>query len=114
MHAQPLADSDTSLPSALNGTTGQLPHPRQPCLAILRNLARIVVAYNDHLREESYNHYIGQGRGVAGGFSSIAALDRRSHKPLHQQIYEAFCAALSNAISLQAKECRPVALWLSS
>lgn len=68
--------------------------PKQPCLAILRNLARIVVAYNDHLREESYNHYIWQGRGIAGGFSPIAALDRRSHKPLHQQIYEAFCAAI--------------------
>jgi len=60
MLAQPLADNDTSLPSALSGTTGQLSHPRQPCLGILTNLARIVVAYNDHLREESYNHYIWQ------------------------------------------------------
>lgn len=46
------------LPSALSGTTGRLPHPRQPRLAVLKNLARIVVGYNDHLREESYNHYI--------------------------------------------------------
>lgn len=53
------------LPSALSGTTGRLPHPRQPRLAVLRNLARIVVGYNDHLREESYNHYILAPVGMA-------------------------------------------------
>lgn len=85
-YAQPLADSDTSLPSALSGTTWQLPHPRQPCLAILRNLSRIVVGYNDHMREESYNHYILAMKKVADGFSPRVALNRRSHKPLHKQI----------------------------
>ena len=83
-YAQPPRDSDTSLPSALSGTTGQLPHPRQPCLALLRNLARIVVGYNDHLREESYNHYILAMKKLAGGFSPIVALHRRSHKPLQK------------------------------
>jgi len=31
---------------------------------------------------------------VASGFSPLVALDRRSGKPLHKQIYEAFCAAI--------------------
>jgi GntR family transcriptional regulator / MocR family aminotransferase len=31
---------------------------------------------------------------VAGGFSPIVALDRSSGKPLHKQIYEAFCTAI--------------------
>lgn len=31
---------------------------------------------------------------VASGFSPIVALDRRSDKPLHKQVYDAFCAAI--------------------
>jgi len=31
---------------------------------------------------------------VASGFSPLVALDRRSGKPLHKQIYEAFCSAI--------------------
>src|SRR5215467_8442296 len=31
---------------------------------------------------------------VASGFSPIVALNRRSGKPLHKQVYEAFCAAI--------------------
>lgn len=53
-----------------------------------------VVGGNDHLRECPYNHYILLMRKVASGFSPLVALDRRSGKPLHKQVYEAFCAAI--------------------
>src|SRR5207253_3821060 len=33
-------------------------------------------------------------RKVASGFSPVIAVDRRSSKPLHKQVYEAFCAAI--------------------
>ena len=58
------------------------------------NVGQTVVGCNDHLREYLYNHYIEPMRKVASGFSPIVALDRRSEKPLHKQVYEAFCAAI--------------------
>jgi len=33
-------------------------------------------------------------RKVASGFSPVIAVERRSKKPLHKQVYEAFCAAI--------------------
>src|SRR5215471_15212891 len=33
-------------------------------------------------------------RRVASGFSPVITLDRRNGKPLHKQVYEAFCAAI--------------------
>jgi len=53
-----------------------------------------VVGHNDHLQPYRYNHYISRMRKVASGFSPLIAVDRRSSKPLHKQVYEAFCAAI--------------------
>ena len=53
-----------------------------------------VVGHNDHLQPYQYNHYIPRMRKVASGFSPVIAVDRRSSKPLHRQVYEAFCAAI--------------------
>ena len=71
------------LPSALSGTTGRLPHPRQPRLAVLRNLARIVVGYNDHLREESYNHYI-----FGTGWNGVCARKRFAFPQFGGSVWE--------------------------
>jgi GntR family transcriptional regulator / MocR family aminotransferase len=53
-----------------------------------------VVEHNDHLRPNRYNHYILRMRKAGSSFSPVIALDRRSSKPLHKQVYEAFCAAI--------------------
>lgn len=53
-----------------------------------------MVGYNDHLREYPHNHYVVGMKKVASGFSPIVVLDRRNSKPLHKQLYEAFCAAI--------------------
>lgn len=53
-----------------------------------------VVGHNDHLQAYRYNHYIPEMRKVASGFSPVIAVDRRSNKPLHKQVYEAFSAAI--------------------
>ena len=57
-------------------------------------MLRIVVAINDHLQRLRYNHYIVSMRKAASGFSPVIALDRKSGKPLHKQVYEAFSAAI--------------------
>jgi len=53
-----------------------------------------VVESNDHLYEHRYNHYILRMKKVASGFSPVITVDRRSGKPLHKQVYEAFCVAI--------------------
>jgi len=53
-----------------------------------------VVGHNHHLQLYRYNHYILAMRKVATGFSPVIALDRKSRKPLHKQVYEGFCTAI--------------------
>lgn len=53
-----------------------------------------MVGTREHLSGHQYNHYIKAMKKVASGFSPLVALDRRGGKPLHKQIYEAFCAAI--------------------
>jgi GntR family transcriptional regulator/MocR family aminotransferase len=63
-------------------------------LTIGSNLGWEVVGRNDHLQAYRYNHYILAMRKVASGFSPVIALNRRSKKPLHKQVYEGFCTAI--------------------
>lgn len=53
-----------------------------------------MVGINDHLQGNRYNHYIAVMKKVASGFSPVVSIDRRSTKPLHKQVYEAFCAMI--------------------
>jgi len=53
-----------------------------------------MVRRNDHLFGYSYNHYDDTMRKVASGFSPVIAIDRKSPKPLHRQIYEGFRLAI--------------------
>ena len=53
-----------------------------------------VVGDNDHLRRDQYDHYSGDMKKVASGFSPLIAVDRRDRKPLHAQIYEGYRRAI--------------------
>lgn len=53
-----------------------------------------VVGRNDHLQVNRYSHYSVRMRKAANGFSPVIALERSRSRPLHKQVYEAFCAAI--------------------
>jgi hypothetical protein len=71
-----------------------------------------VVGYNDHLREESHNHYILAMKKVAAGFPPSSS--EKPQASAQAKSMRLFAPPLSDAISLQAKERRPIALGLSS
>ncbi len=53
-----------------------------------------VVCCNIHIGHSGYDHYDGRMKKVPGGFSPVIALDRKSAKPLHRQIYDSFRATI--------------------
>ncbi|MGB7438698.1 MAG: PLP-dependent aminotransferase family protein [Candidatus Acidiferrum sp.] len=52
-----------------------------------------MVAINDHLTPFGYNHYSSPVR-TAASFPPLIAIHRKSAKPLHRQIYDAFRSAI--------------------
>src|ERR1700686_4130663 len=71
-------------------------HPETPRDAVIcfLNLSDKVVAYNNHLRRDPYNHYDLTMKKTAGGFSPLIRIDRKAGKPLQSQVYDAFRAAI--------------------
>ncbi len=53
-----------------------------------------VVACNNHLKEDPYDHYDSGMKKTASGFSPLICLDRKAGKPLYSQVYNAFRAAI--------------------
>lgn len=53
-----------------------------------------MVGRNDHLQAYRYSHYSLRMRKAPSGFSPVIALERSRNRPLHKQVYEAFCAAI--------------------
>lgn len=76
-------ETATRLAECLEWNNRSVAAPKQPRLAVLRNLARIVVGYNDHLREESYNHYI-----FGTGWNGVCARKRFAFTQFGGSVWE--------------------------
>lgn len=93
-----MEDRYAGLPSALNREIGALLKLKgDPCSrsGFCNDIwPDKVVWRNDHLQANRHNHYILGMRRAASGFTPVIAVDRRSSKPLHKQLYDDFCTAI--------------------